>query len=127
MSEYINENNYLIWDLLASNNSLMSINKISEETGIEPQYVRISLAKLCGENLLQKIEKNTYKINKILTALQWAKAVELGVDIELLEKYMQNQKQIKMKLCCVIDGTLEQHDQNTKRRKKESKNSLFRR
>ena len=70
MSEYINENNYLIWDLLASNNSLMSINKISEETGIEPQYVRISLVKLCGENLLQKIEKNTYKINKIIYTIR---------------------------------------------------------
>lgn len=118
MSEYINENNYLIWDLLASNNSLMSINKISEETGIEPQYVRISLAKLCGENLLQKIEKNTYKINKILTALQWAKAVELGVDIELLEKYAKLETNQDEALLVTIDGTLEQHDQNIKEEKR---------
>lgn len=125
MNENLFENNYLIWKLLASTNATLTTNEISLETGLESQAVRISLAKLSSEKLIEKIEKNSYKINKQLTALQWAKSVELGVDISLLEQYAQLKNSQEDSLLVTMDGTLEEHDNNVLKKKIQTRNDFI--
>ena len=127
MEEDILINNNSIWENLASSNKAKNIELISKETGIDEQQIRISLSKLSTYKLINKQKENgvfIYSIEETLNAFSWAKAVELGIEIEQLEKYA--------KLMCeedsleiTLNGRFEEEEKKKEEEKIEKRNQYF--
>jgi len=127
MEDDILINNNSIWENLASSDSSKNIEEISKDTGIDEQQIRISLSKLSTYKLIYKEKQNNvfyYKVENTLDAFSWAKAVEIGVEIETLEKYA--------KLVCEEDsleittnGRFEEEEKKKEEEKIEKRNKFF--
>lgn len=110
-----NEINGIVWKYLAENNEEVILGKISEDIGFSDEEIRKSVSALSGIGIVQKekIEsKFTYKANLILTSLQWARAAEIGVPVEHLEKFAKLKNQNEDPLQVATNGTLEKHKED---------------
>lgn len=130
MTDMWDENNGNVWELLVNSKRKLSMNEIVSELGIEDQDARICISKLINNKLALK-EKNRdgkffYSPITILDALHWAKAVEIGIPIEVLENLGQlDAGSMDDVLSISSDGTLEKHYEEIKENKiKERHNYL---
>jgi len=110
-----NEINGIVWKYLAEIDQEVILGKISEDIGFSDEEIRKSVSALSGVGVVQKekIEsKFTYKANLILTSLQWARAAEIGVPVEHLEKFAKLKNQNEDPLKVATNGILEEHKEN---------------
>lgn len=123
-----NENNHFVWELLAKNNGYLPVVEISSQLGLEDHEARISISKLLKYNIIERKshnDKQVYKIMEVLEALQWAKAVELGIEIESLEKFAKLDTSKEEALKVTIDGSLEEHEENIQEEKRQKRHNYI--
>jgi len=123
-----NENNHFVWELLAVKNDYLSIGDISKQLGLEDHESRISISKLLKYDIIEKKinnEKALYRIITVLKALQWARAVELGIDIESLEKFAKLDTSKEEALKVTMDGSLEEHEENIQKEKMQKRHNYL--
>lgn len=78
--------------LFTNNNEYHDINNIMENTYLDPSSVRKSISALLNANLIEgkftDERKKEYKANKYIKLNDWIYAIDVGINIELLEKYI---------------------------------------
>lgn len=115
-----NEINGIVWKYLAEKNQEVILGQISEDIGFSDEEIRKSVSALYSVGIVhkEKIEsKFNYKVNLILTSLQWARAAEIGVPVEHLEKFAKLKNQSEDPLKITTNGILEEHKENEIREK----------
>lgn len=89
-----------VWEFLAKKKTPLTVKQIADYSGQSNQSILGALGSLNQRNLVFLIDtKNQiYEANISLTALEWAKAIQIGVSLFSLEQYgvlKSNQKDFK--------------------------------
>lgn len=101
-----------IWEVLAQAKTAQDVDYIMLETGAEPAPVRTALAKLRNAHLIDIAQQTPrlYTARVMLSAMEWAQAVSLGVSLSVLEchgKLQARERQQALQLAA--SGAVEQH------------------
>jgi DNA-binding transcriptional regulator GbsR (MarR family) len=102
----------IIWEAMVVSEKPVSIKKIAEETGIDIIVLRKTIGNLLRNGLVSTenpTSNNPLFIGvKNLDAIRWARAVEMGIPLSLVEKYAVLEKKERAEaLKAATDGTLE--------------------
>lgn len=120
-----NENSSIIWEFIASNGPV-SLKKISSNIGFELTELKKVIFGLNKIKLIKKNDNNEYELNNIITPLDWVNAVDYGIDISSLEKYVKldtNERNDAIRIAS--DGTFEKHKiEQDENKKKDFRNYL---
>lgn len=117
-----------IWEVLAKSNTAQGVDYMMRETGAEPVPVRAALVKLQQAKLVDVVvtgQPRLYRARLILSALEWAQALSLGVSIVVLETYGQLQvrdRQQALKLAS--DGAVERYEAALLEERREARNQV---
>lgn len=119
------EVNGIVWKYLAEKDQEIILGQISEDIGFSDEEIRKSVSALSNIGIVkkEKVEtKFTYKANLVLSSLQWARAAEIGIPVEHLERFAKLKNESENPLLVATDGTLEKHKEDeikekTQRRK----------
>lgn len=79
----------VVWEALAKATDPYAVEHLVDDTGCSPTDVRKALARLREARLVAMATErpSTYYIIRELDALRWAKAVDMGVPLSVLERY----------------------------------------
>lgn len=114
-----NENSSIVWEFIASN-SPVSLEEINSTLGFELTELKKIIFNLNKIKLIKKTSDNDYELNDIITPLDWVNAVDYGIDITSLEKYVKlDTNERKDAIRIASDGTFEKHktEQDENKRK----------
>lgn len=120
-----NENSSIIWEFIASNGPV-GLNEISSNLGFELTELKKITFNLIKIKLVNKTSDNKYELNDIITPLDWVNAVDYGIDIASLEKYVKlDTNERKDAIRIASDGTFEKHKiEQDENKKKDFRNYL---
>lgn len=99
----------IVWKTLAQESSPQSADALVRLTGADAAPVRATLAGLRQAGLLEVHDQpRVYTVRRHLDALAWARAVDLGVDINLLERYAEMEsKDRRLAMQLAVEGEVE--------------------
>lgn len=110
-----NEINGIVWKYLSEKDQEVILGQISEDIGFSDEEIRKSISALSSVGIVKKEKvdsKFNYRANLILTSLQWARAAEIGVPVEHLEKFAKLKNQNEDPLQIATNGTLEKYKED---------------
>lgn len=113
-----NENSSIVWEFIASNGPV-DLEKISISLGFENIELKKIIFNLNKIKLIKKLENNTYELNDVITTLDWVNAVDFGIEISSLEKYVKlDNEERNNAIKIASDGTFEKYLNNQDENKK---------
>lgn len=99
----------IVWKTLAQESQPQSADTLARLTGTDAVPVRSTLASLRQAGLLEvQDQPRAYAVRRQLDAMAWARAVDLGVDINLLEQWAElesKDRRLAMKLA--VEGEVD--------------------
>lgn len=107
------ELNGIVWKYLVEAGEEKNVQQISEDIGFDDEETRKIVSVLSNIGLVKREKKNAkffYEANAILSPMQWARGVEVGVPVEHLEKHAKlDSASGEDSLTIATDGTLEKY------------------
>jgi hypothetical protein len=121
------ESHGTVWETLALRADPLGIKELSSATGLDAVSLRRALGDLVRVGLLKVIEASSpaprFLAVTQLDAIRWARAVELGVPLPVIERLATLEKRGRAEaLRAASDGTLDRmrtRERNTRRKKRE--------
>lgn len=119
-----------LWELLLTQPGAKSADDLAKATGAEPAPVRTALARLRQAGLIAQEgdQPRTYVGRRSLDALAWARAVDLGININLLESLADYEtKDRRLALQLATDGEVERIQAAEAKEKRDDRDARRRR
>jgi len=121
------ESHGTVWETLALRGEPLGIKELAPATGLDAVSLRRALGDLVRVGLLKVIEASSpaprFSAITQLDAIRWARAVELGVPLPVIERLGSLEKRGRAEaLRAASDGTLDRmrtRERNTRRKKRE--------
>jgi len=115
------ELNGIVWKYLVEANEEKNVQQVSEDIGFDDEETRKIVSVLSNIGLVKREKKNAkffYEANIILSPMQWARAVEVGVPVEHLEKHAKlDNVSGEDALTIATDGSLEKYKEEENQQK----------